>query len=119
MATLERLTRPNILMLGGLALLVLALVFSLLADVQLGTHAVTRHNDGAFMARQIVGTHGGPGNQWKCPDGRVRIVVRTATRWAVMVLEGNVEVTAFMTDSQDYVTRMLEDCDNPQRYSHP
>jgi hypothetical protein len=107
--------------LAGLFILAFALVFSLLADIQLGTHAVARHNSEAFLAREIIGNHGGPGNRWNCPDGRVRIVVRTVSRWAVMVLEGNVEVTAFMTDSQDYVTRILEGCDNPQHYSngHP
>jgi hypothetical protein len=106
-------------MIGCALLIIVLLLNTIWGDVQLGQHAAQKHQADAFMARQVIGHYGGPGNRWDCPDGRVRIVVRTAARWAVMVLEGDVEVTSFMTDSHDYVSNMIEDCDNPFRYSHP
>jgi hypothetical protein len=116
-----RVNYLGVMFVLGVGILFLAIVIQGIGQIELGTHAVAKHNTDAFTARQVIGTYGGPGNRWDCPDGRVRIVVKTVTRWAVMVLEGDVEVTAFMTDSQDYVTRMLEGCENREHYrnAHP
>ena len=89
--------------------------FATLADAraECNGHALTKHGWEAVVANYAVQALGGPGHD--CPDGRTRWAVRVAPNaWAVKVAEGNGDfVTAFISNSASYVTRMLDPCDPP------
>lgn len=106
-----------ILFLLGAMLLAYALPG--LGEVETRPHAVQRHGEDAIIAREAT-QHSGPGNRYDCKDGRTRIVTQiNARRWAVSVLDGTVEVTAFTTEDREYIGRMLEDCSAQWRFLHP
>jgi hypothetical protein len=94
-----------------------------LPDERIDDHADVKHGSDAQAARDWIASNGGPGCKWECPDGRTRYVCRTDTgRWAIVVINTvtRVEVTAFMTDSQDYIQGCIAGGDNPWHYgSHP
>jgi len=90
-------------------------------NIDLG-HADRKHGQDAQIARDWVQRHG-EYCRWECPDGRTRYVCpmkgEYSGHWAIVVMEGVVEITAFLTDSQEYVRRVIEPCHNPWRLSHP
>ena len=91
-----------------------------LGSIQLRPHAVQRHAADADRAREWISAHAGPGNRYDCGDGRTRIVLSMPSgEWAVMVLEAGVEITSFVTTSQDYVRKILEPCDQYMKFAHP
>lgn len=82
-------------------------------------HAEERHGLAeAEEARQWVQSNG-QFCRWQCPDGRDRFACgMPGGRWAVVVLEGTAEVTAFITDDHGYIRSIIDPCSNPWRYSH-
>jgi hypothetical protein len=111
---------------GFSALLLLILLFAAifavavpLAPELVKNHSDAKHGDDARAARLWIAGHGRH-CKWECPDGRTRYACRMDDgKWALMVLEGMVEVTAFVTGSQDYVQAFIAGCENPWHYSHP
>lgn len=102
-----------------LALVCMGLVLAVTLPA-LAPHAIERHGTQALVATQWVAAHGGPGNRWDCRDGRQRWIVPYGAReWAIVVVEGAVQVTAFITSDQDYVNKMHEGCKQWQNWAHP
>lgn len=64
--------------------------------------------------------HNGRFCRWQCPDGRTRFAcnMRGSDRWAMVVLEGDALITAFITN-QGYAVESIAGCTNPWRLSHP
>lgn len=82
-------------------------------------HADQRHGADAETARQVV-QEKGEYCRWDCPDGRTRYVCPADKhQFAVVVLEGLTEITAFITGDQAYVQNIIAPCKNPWRLSHP
>jgi hypothetical protein len=115
---------------GGLVLLVAAVIAIILlggglvtapdlTKVQVGSHAVERHGDDAVRARALIAQ---PGTRWyRCNDGRERGVAddpENPNNFAVQILEGGREVTAFFTDKAGVTTMLNKDgCSNG--FAHP
>ena len=95
----------------GLAFTVALVIICLAAitDAPCSRHALERHGVEAVIAAQWVSAFGGPGHD--CPDGRTRWgIPMWGGQYAVMVKEAGAFVTAFMTDDESYVLRMLDPC---------
>ena len=92
-------------------------------------HGVLRHGESdVTLVRQAMAIRAAEEPTWwgqpPCKDGRKRYVIQLADgRWAVWVLEpvsANVlqEVTAFVTESQDYVRGVRDNCGNGPWFGH-
>ena len=111
---------PIGLLAGVFIIVALGIVLLNLSNISVSAHAVERHGDQAIIATQWVATHSGPGHRWDCKDGRQRwIVPYNAHEWAIVVLDGLTQVTAFITDDQDYVVKQHEGCKRWQNWAHP
>mgnify|MGYP000392140179 CR=1 FL=1 len=103
-------------------LLIVLVAFVLLAvvalpDIQLGTHAVLRHGNDAVLARQAVMASGGTCCR-PCADGRTRCICGLGDgRFAIQILEGGTEITAFIAD-RDYAKTVSDQC-GPNPWAHP
>jgi hypothetical protein len=74
------------------------------------SHAIARHGEDAATAHEWI-SQAGPGNRFDCPDGRTRIVVQIDGRhWALGVLDGTTEITAFITSDKNYARHQAERC---------
>lgn len=79
-----------------------------LGDVIAGQHAEDRHGVEALQARLAM--QSGGYQRHDCKDGRSRLLKQlTATLFAVVVLDGNVEVSAFLGEHDaDFYERRLQ-----------
>lgn len=119
---MERTRRSN--PVGLLAVLVIVatagIVLLNLGNISVCTHALDRHGNDAVIATEWVNTHGTGGNRWDCNDGRQRwIVPYGSTAWAIVVMEAGEQITAFITDDQDYVVKQHDGCKQWQNWAHP
>jgi len=113
---------------GGLGWLALLAIGALVAvtisvpdvgEVTLGEHAVTRHGQEAWTVREAVQT-GGPGGHWRCKDGKEYVIRHLGGEdWAVMVVRGGHEITAFVIHDRGYLRKILEEDGCSNGWSHP
>jgi len=114
------------LVVAGLALVLITL--SVPVDAP-SSHAREKHGeDDVVTVRTAMREKAASDPTWfdrpPCRDGRYRFWLYEGGRWLVWVLEptGQAdelrEVTAFVTHSQSYVSKIAEDCGNGAGYAH-
>ena len=102
-------------------ILVLATGYGLVlcADNLTKNHADIKHGQDALAVRAWIAGHGDY-CRWECPDGRTRFVCDMGRgKWAIQVLEDDIEVTAFICSSQGCALSIIEGCTNPWHMAHP
>jgi len=79
-----------------------------LGDVLAGQHAEDRHGVEALQARLAI--QSGGYQRYDCKDGRTRIIKQMAAHsCAIVIVEGGVEVSAFISErTAQAITRLLE-----------
>ena len=91
-----------------------------IGEVETRPHALYRHGADAIVARE-ANMGNDPGQRYDCPDGRTRIIKRIGqNKWAITVLDGNIEVTSFVASNKNHVDQMIDECEAPaRRRLHP
>jgi len=116
-------------MIGFLFLVVLTFGLNQLSPLELPSpsipkwkplpHAEERHGADANIAREIVQQRG-RFCKFNCTDGFERYVCKgPGGSWAVVVMQGLKEITAFMTTDGKYTSGIIDSCKPEWNVAHP